>query len=205
MASYGAATYGVDQWGGAYELGAARLLYMIRMAPNWRALADLIDNRWATLVGIAEQIRTVFNLDTAAGEQLDLIGQWLGLERLGMTNDRYRRALRVQVTILSSSSGSSQSLIDVFTRWIGAAPHSYRNVPPAYAELSGTIGATDENLLRQFLLKAAPAGVVLSVGASFDASFLLADSVADPIADPGTVDCVADPILDAATLVFEIM
>lgn len=205
MASYGAATYGVDLWGGAFELGAARLLYMIRMGPRWRALADIIDRRWSTMVGVAEQIRTVFSLDTATGEQLDIIGQWIGLDRQGMTNDRYRRALRVQVVLLSSASGSSSSLIDVFTQWTAAAPASYRNVAPAYAELTGVVAEIDEYLLRQFILKAAPAGVIISIGAALDTNFLVADSVADPIADPGVLDCVSIPVTDAATLVYEIM
>lgn len=122
-----------------------------------------------------------------------------------MTNDRYRRALRVQVVLLSSASGSSSSLIDVFTQWTEAAPASYRNVAPAYAELTGVVAEIDEYLLRQFILKAAPAGVIISIGAALDTNFLVADSVADPIADPGVLDCVSIPVTDAATLVYEIM
>lgn len=205
MAEYGTATYGVDEWGGAYELGAARLLYMLRMAPRWSALANLIDQRYQRLIGIAEQLRTSLALDTASGALLDIIGQWLGLERQGMTDDRYRRALRVQVVLLSSATGSSQSLLDVWQRWITTDADTYRNVAPAYAEISGVISEPDEYLLRIFLRRAAPAGVVLSALVTYADNAFILDDVEGTLPNAGILDNTESALAEASILPHEVM
>ncbi len=204
MPGHGAATYGVDAWGEAYELGAARLLYMLRMAPRWRALADVIDARYARIAGIMELIRVGFNLDSAIGNQLDIIGEWLGRRREGMVDVRYRRALRVQLRLLLSANGSGPNLISVWFQWAQSLPLSYRNVPPAYVELSGVVAAEDEYLLRQFILSAAPGGVVVGVFTATTTP-LIADSIADPVTSPGLVDSIADPVTAAPVTGFSIV
>lgn len=204
--SWGAFTWGVDEWGGAYELGAARLLYITRMSPRFRALADAMDARYARISGILEQIRVGFNLDDAVGAQLDILGAKLGREREGMTDARYRRAIRVQSLILSSTSATTPGMLAVWRAWIGSDATDYRNVAPAYVEIGGPVAAADESLLRRFLQLAVSGGVVLSIVASAEGGdgFLLVDSVADPVADPGVLDSVADPVTDARAIGYEL-
>lgn len=204
MAMYGAATHGVDEWGGAFELGAARLLYMLRMAPRWRALADIIDKRYARLAGILELFRLGFDLDSAVGNQLDIIGEWLGRRRDAMTDTRYRRALRTQLLILKSVNGTGPNIIAVFTEWVQAAPIAYRNVPPAYVELTGVVPAEDMALLRVFIRLALPAGVPFEVFGS-TVSPLIADSITDPVTDPGVADSIASPQADARPVAYRIV
>ncbi len=205
MASYGTAVYGVDEWGGAYELGAARLLYICRESPNFRALADITDRRWSRMIGILEQIRVAYNLDSAVGVQLDVIGAQLGLERQGMNDARYRRALRVQQLIMASTVNTTASVLAVFEAWITTPAEYYRNVPPAHIEISGPISAADAYLLRRFLRAAAPAGVTLSIaGWAPGTTPLIVDSIAVPVADPGVIDSVASPVADAALIAHEV-
>lgn len=205
MASYGSATYGSDAWGGAFELGAARLLYIIRMAPRFRALADLLDARWSHIAGLLEHVRVGFDLDSAVGDQLDVIGRWVGRPREGMVDERYRRALRVQVQILSSRS-STTTMLAVFEAWIGDTATTYRNVAPAYVEIGGPVDPADEHLLRVFLQLAAPGGVVLSVVGTPTGGdgWLIVDSIAVPVTDPGVIDSIADPVTDARPIAYEV-
>lgn len=202
----GSSTYGEALWGGAFEVSAARALYMIRMGTRVRALCDLIDTRWARIIAALNAVRTGFDLDSAVGVQLDVLGAMIGREREGMTDARYRRALRVQVIALSSATGTTPGILRVFEAWIGTAAANYRNVPPAYVEIGGDVDPADESLLRRFLELVVPGGVRLSVvGAVPDAAgYLLADSVVDPLADPGVVDCVATPVDDARPVAYEV-
>lgn len=205
MPSYNEATYGVDPWGGLFELGAARLLYMTRMGPRWRALADIIDARWSRILGVMSQMMLAFDLDSADGDQLDIIGRWLGREREGMSDDRYRRALRVQRLLLSSSSGSGPLMLRVFAAWTGATATEYANVPPAHVTIGGAVAVEDENALRQFILASAPAGVTLSVSGFAGDAALICDSISVPVDDPGVLDCIADPVTGAAPLAYEVL
>lgn len=200
----GAAVIGVAEYGGAFELGAARLLYMLRMAPRWRALADVLDGRYARLAGVVELFRVGFDLDNAVGVQLDIIGAWLGRAREGMVDARYRRALRTQVLILKSANGSGPNLIAVFASWVQSLPLTYRNVPPAYVEITGVVPAEDMALLRVFIRLALPGGVAFEViGTSTPP--LIADSVQHPITDPGVADSFASPQADARPVAYRIV
>lgn len=139
-----------------------KLFYFLRESPNFRALAQIIDTRYQTIQGVLLQILASYDLDTAAGSQLDVIGAMLGLERDGLSDARYRRALRVQVQILKAV-GSATNLMDTWTAWVGSAPTTFYNIPPAEVEMGGTIEPEDEYLLDLFIRRVAPAGVRLSI------------------------------------------
>lgn len=189
----GAYPRGADERGGVGEVGATKLLYMTRMGPNFRAIADIIDKRWAQVLGVQEQILAVFDLDIASGNQLDVIGGWLGRSREGLSDVRYRKAIRVQRQILASSSGTAQTLIDAFELWIGSPPGIFTTIPPAEVYISGTVSDEDRDLLLQFLQLAKPGGVVLTLNVS-TVDPLLVDSTTTPLADPGVIDSTTTPI-----------
>lgn len=189
-------------WGQAYEAGAVRLLYMTRMGPNFRALVDIMDKRWAHLYGILEEIHQAFDLETCSGDRLDIIGGWLGRERASMEHERYRRALKVQRVVLAST-GSGPNLLRVWSDWTQAAALEYRNVGPATVAMAGIVAAEDEALLVEFLQDAASGGVVFSVRAALTAP-LICDSVASPVTDPGLCDSVAAPVAGARPTSYEL-
>ena len=189
-------------WGETYEAAASKLLYMNREGPNFQKLVQIIDKRWIAVIAVIMQIIAAFDIDTAQGQQLEIIGEWLGRRREGMTDERYRRALKVQRNVLLSSSGSAATLIQVWTEWVGSAPTTYRNIPPAEVEIGGVVPAEDQSLLVQFLQAALPAGVRLSA-IGHTADFLICDIESAPLADPGKTDIESAPVTGAKPVAFE--
>ena len=171
-------------WGAGGEVARALLLYMNRDVPIIGAIADLIDLRFDKHMTALRAIEGAFDLDTAQGQQLDILGVDAGLPRNGFSDDRYRRALKVQRALVLSTGGTRQGLIDVFTAWTGAAPVHYRNVYSKEVEISGLVAAEDESLLLTFLQNAAPGGTVINVFSSttqaLEDEHLITDAIERP-------------------------
>ena len=53
-----------------------------RDKPKFRALVELLTQHFADCQVIAQSIPRVFDIDTAVGVQLDVVGQWAGVSRL---------------------------------------------------------------------------------------------------------------------------
>lgn len=181
-------SWGEQYWGGFTETIAARYLYLNRDAPRFRAIANVLDEHYTNAIQVLQDLEVAFDLDTAVGNQLDILGALLGLERNGFVDERYRRALKVQRWILAST-GVRDDYINVWTDWTGTAPTGVRSAPPATFIIEGHVEPEDEYLLWQFLKTVAGAGIVLIANVvDEDLSVLICDSVVTALADPGTLD-----------------
>lgn len=191
-------------WGGVVDIAPTKMLNFIREGPNFAGLASILDARFFAVEGVAAQILNAFDLDTALFDRLDVIGAWLGRPREGLSDVRYRRALRVQRTSILSSTGTAPALLQIFLDWTGTDALEYQTAPPATVQIGGIVAVQDENLLVQFLQTAKPGGVVLFVYGRADNNTLLNDFTDTPITDPGTTDYTDDPISGAALTSYEL-
>ena len=152
---------GGGQWGTDDTVAGARLLYINRDVPNFRALVDVIDYRYAEVVAVSRQVEIGYDIDTAVGLQLDVLGASLGQAREAMADERYRRALRVQRAILSSG-GTRSALVSTWNVWTTYALTSFHPAPPGDVWITGHAEREDEILLARYLQRAAAGGVIVN-------------------------------------------
>lgn len=120
---------------------------------------------------VADDTRDGFNLLTAIGEQLDLIGGVVGLPRSGFDDDRYRTLLQIQIQLLIGARNSNpnwvgtiNNLLQICRTFIGTGvpdPVVLLNTPP-YSYTLSVPGVTiaELDLLITFICKATWAGVL---------------------------------------------
>jgi hypothetical protein len=116
---------------------------------------------------IANQLGQSRNLDTAYGYALDIAGEILGVDRQGLSDDEYRKLLKLW-TFLNGSSGEPESLITALRTFTNATTiHYYESYPAkVYMEFT-TIFTPPLNLLK-LLQKLAVAGVKILLAWSND-------------------------------------
>jgi len=115
-----------------------------------------------------------FDVDSAIGYQLDLIGKVVVLARRGYDDDRYRTFIKIQInSILSAQrddanwTGTHNNILNICREFIGTSivdPIVMTNVPP-YGFLLSIPGVmiTEINILVEFICRALYAGVLGSV------------------------------------------
>jgi len=195
--SWGTVPWGGALWGQAYEIAATRLLYMTRMGPNFRALADILDKRWSRIIGVLEQIRVAYALDTATGAQVDTLGHLLGLPREGLDDTTYLRAIRARIEVLKSTAGTNPSMLAIWAAWTDGVPTEYQVTSPKHVRVGGTMPAfTRPELLVQALRAAVAGGTRVNVTGvpAGSGDILYFDCAASALASPGALDCASDPI-----------
>ncbi len=127
------------------------------------------------------QIFTGFDISTAVGEQLNAIGETIGLERQGATDERYRIRLRARV-LINLSSGTIPQLVRLVNLLApsGVTSHYTPYYPAAFTvETSGVLSDDEAEEIGAALIEATGGGV--SVGLNFsnaedDHTFTFADT-----------------------------
>ena len=193
--------WGVDSGTGPAEfcqLADERVLVQMDDAGGNRKFRDLICDfaeGFGHFSDVAFDVRDGFDLSTAVGVQLDMIGAVIGLPRQGFPDDRYRVFLEIQTELVLSAAredgnwtGTGNNILRICRKFIGPAAGTINliNLPPYDFRLS-IPGITIEELeiLANFICVALYAGVlgrvIFIVGADS-----LWDSVAvGPIPDGG--------------------
>lgn len=116
---------------------------------------------------VASEISKMRDLDTAIGYSLDITGEILGVSRQGLTDDEYRKILRLQ-TFLNRSCGEPEMLILALKTFTGATVVHYYEMHPAMVYMEFTsIFAPPLNLLK-LLQKLAVAGVKIILSWAID-------------------------------------
>lgn len=120
---------------------------------------------------VADDVRDGFNLETAVGEQLDLIGSLVKLPRSGFDDARYRTLLEIQVNLLIAARndqpdwvGTHNNILKICRTFIGDGvpdPVVLLNTPP-YSYTLSVPGVTiaELDLLITFICRATWAGVL---------------------------------------------
>jgi hypothetical protein len=148
-------------------------------------------------IAASERVAAEFDLETATGYTLDLIGSVLQKTRQGLPDDEYRLVLQIQVQILLSSAGTGPVLREIVRLWTEEEPDTYAESYPAHITMAATVLPTRTDYLTSMLYTAKPAGVSLTLIVSepgVDA--LTADSTVDDISGIlGMMDSVLDPVI----------
>jgi len=98
------------------------------------------------------EVRDLFYIDTAEGEQLDVIGRVRNEERLGRNDNDFRAAIQLRISL--KISGTIRQIQNVLISFYGATYIDYIPVYPAKVFL-----ITDAQIPIQALTELTPAGV----------------------------------------------
>lgn len=123
------------------------------------ALSEMHGDYW----DVAQDVLTGFDLDSAIGAQLDVIGAILKQPRQAFDDDRYRTLLKIKGKLVLRSTGTGENVIAIAREFIGDAvmdPIVLNNSPPYTFKLSiPTISNDDLDILIPFIRQALIAGV----------------------------------------------
>ena len=90
--------------------GIGNLLGQFSRSPNIKALLTVYLRQIQDIENVLFQFKTLLDLDTAVGDQQDLIGKIIGETRSGRSDFKYRIALKARV-LLNKSSGTVEDII----------------------------------------------------------------------------------------------
>lgn len=133
---------------------------------NLKAILDALITQVEALEIAAYDMIYQLTIDTAIGDQLDVIGEWVGESRDGLGDTEYRRYIKARIRI-NKSNGTPEELIQIlsdltqaeYVQLILMYPASYY---VAYALLSG-LTATQHARIGSRLLDATASGVEFSL------------------------------------------
>ncbi|MEC9048886.1 MAG: hypothetical protein VYA51_12820 [Planctomycetota bacterium] len=183
-------------WGGGRDAVGALWVRINRDVPVIGALGDIIEARAAQWEGIAQQIETSFDPETAVGWALDIFGELLGVRRLGLADEAYRRLLQVERVFVLAGASTRTKLVAAFEAWTQAEATEVRSAGRTF-EIGGDFAASVEDRLVRLMERAAPGARAVRVY-HVDALDLVVDYDADPVGTTTVVDYALNPITTAA-------
>jgi hypothetical protein len=183
--------------------------------PGNRQFRDLICDLVGPLgayISVLRDIQKTFDLDTAVGEQLDFVGNVIGLKRQGFPDARYRTFLKIQRDLILGAhrneanwTGTSNNILTICRTFIGVGGDITLVNYGTYS-LSLSIPSISDpnefNILFDFLCKALYAGVLGQVIRPIGDDSLWASDHPAVVIPGGGIWCSAHPavvIPDCAT------
>jgi len=135
---------------------AGRLTSQYADAEKLQGLVSLWGERIQGIEDAAWSVLTDRWLDVAEGQQLDELGELVGEPRLGRTDETYREAINVRITI-NQSGGEPERIIEFLVRIAGADNVLYQEKYPAKIEVfvGGEVSLSQAQRVRELV----PAGV----------------------------------------------
>jgi hypothetical protein len=94
---------------------------------------------WGEYAKVLDDIKNAFDVETAVGEQLDYLGEIVGIPRREFTDDRYRTFVKIQIDLILSSArsdanwtGTINNILSICREFVGdaAPPLTYLSSPP---------------------------------------------------------------------------
>lgn len=153
-------------------LAKKRLISQYKQKPRLEGLVEALVQDIQNLENTAVQLNTERGLDTAVGEQLDGIGQIVGLEReTGQSDDDYRTLIKAKIGI-NLSQGEPERMIQIYKVLTGADLVLLQELFPGAVAISSEVdpGSQEEvDRLIRIMESMAPAGVRVDFLGIFDA------------------------------------
>jgi len=180
MATWGSpwaitSTWGIASAGAnaACELAEERVLVQMDDTVGNRKFRDfmcILAEPFGIYTEVMADLKAAFDIETAIGVQLDIIGSIIDLPRSGLADDRYRIFLRIQTEILLGQvtgdwTGSVNNILTMVRTLIGTGvvtPINYILHPPYTFELiiPGVFPVSEIRLLFRLICRAIYAAVL---------------------------------------------
>lgn len=139
------------------QRGIRLLLSQFSRSRNFEKLLGGLVQPLQELENVARDLKEKRSIDTGEGVQLDLIGEWIGEQRQGRSDEEYRRWLRFRIFV-NVSDGEPETVIEVLRFLTGATDIEYWENHPAALQLY-TNGPDVSLDLVAILQGVAPAGI----------------------------------------------
>lgn len=137
-----------------------RLITQYKEQPNIEAIVETYASQRQEVETVLFQLLNERSIDTAVGQQLDLLGDILDEPRTGLTDNIYSVRLLNKISQLNSE-GTAEDLINIYKILMQADSVQYGEIQPAHVVLlainPNPIGELSE--IAQSLEGAKPAGV----------------------------------------------
>jgi hypothetical protein len=108
------------------EVGLGRVIEQFEDKPNIVGTLDAFLQETQKVEDLAFEVNSAFDLDTAVGGQLDVIGRLVGESRQGKSDELYRAALRNRITA-NSANGTINNILSIVRNSLGPSV-SYPNL-----------------------------------------------------------------------------
>lgn len=160
--SEGTYEYNADHAGEAID----NLIGFFKEGPRNQAMLQTIMEQVQAVEDAALALFTVFDIDVAEGEALNILGRILGEPRYGRSDGEYRRVLNILLLVLRSS-GTWPQMLQIAQGLSPEAAISVREIYPNMAEIGfDTLGTVSLDTATRFLrkAKASPFRLLVSFG-----------------------------------------
>jgi len=194
------------------ETAGCRVLMQHRglSTENLIGLACIIGRLWGNVRDVAEEVRLSFDLDTAVGDQLDILGETVGLPRNGYDDTTYRKLINIQILLILRSTGSPENIISIIRTYLGVTANPvliFTSGPKDFAVSASDMTEPDWEILIPFIRKALASEVRGTVAAAGVGGLVWDSLSAGPvIPDTGNWDSqsAGAPIADTGVWGFQI-
>jgi hypothetical protein len=163
---------------------------------------------WGEYTQVLRDIENAFDVTTAVGEQLDYLGEIVGIPRREFDDARYRTFIAIQIDLILSAAraganwtGTVNNILTICRTFIGSGPTPIilRNYSPYSYDLQlPAIPVDERNTLLDFICKATYAGVLgqilidngmlwgSAIGTGIPGAKVWGSAIGTPILDEGT-------------------
>lgn len=180
---YGDAVSGQDF---ACTLAAARVFGWHPRTGDFRKFMCGLVEVYGEILEVLDELSQSFDVETAVGAQLDIVGRKVGLARAGFSDARYRVLIQIQIELIIGAdsasdrwSGTGESILTITRRFVGpdvgAIGLQYTKPKDFILSVPGNPVASEIDTLVFFLTKAVWSEVLGHVlfaldpdGANFD-------------------------------------
>lgn len=138
------------------ETALDRILYQFKDKPKFEAFITAFVQQFQDIEDVIGQLLTDRQIDTATGENLNILGRIVGEERQGRTDADYRVWIKARIQI-NKSSGTSEEIINVLALITGfqtaGSFELIEDTYPAYVHIvvGPALGSIDPQVLYDIL------------------------------------------------------
>jgi len=161
-----------------------RLAEEYKRKPIIKTILCAYVNRLQELEFVFQDLQSLRSISTATDVDLDVIGEIVGLDRMGLTDEPYRLALRLKI-IINISNGEPESVISYTLALTLSTVVILKEIQPARVVLTSNGPIANTSIVKQ-IESTLPAGVALELNSTFGNT-----PVFTFLPDPGTPAIIA--------------
>jgi len=142
-----------------------RLAEQYKNSPNIKTVLCAFVNRIQELEFVFQDLQTLRSISTATNNDLDVIGEIVGLDRMGLTDEPYRTALRLQI-VINTSNGEPESVIAYTLALTLSTTIILKEIQPARIVLTSNGPVASTAIVRQ-IETSVGAGIAVELNSTF--------------------------------------